>query len=579
MDVNREFVSQYTLNNWARLNKTQKDGESFARRANKKLSAKRIIPLEYISNPKNMPALEALADLVVASENTANAMYSLCLKLLEAHGLVEARGGTLVPLDGKAAWFEEFHSHSFDSSFCKCEVPVDEFDPVGMVYQIAKTEGEKNISGSYFTPLGAVKLLAGQILAGENFLDPCCGTGGILLNVEGCSDPALLYGCDIDATAAMIARCNLIVKYKSHSFCPNIVNCDFLAEKPFEGVLFDTIGTNPPWGALSRGESLGKKEDSFAHVVYKSLETLAEGAVASFLLPEAFLNVARHSRLREILSQNVSIISVALIGKIFSGVYTGVVAIKIKNVSPSGLWQVEVAKDGAAHTISQKDIADKPTFAYYTCEPAFLEIMDGIYKVRHRNLDATSVWGMGIVTGDNKKTLSAEMLEGYEPIYKGKDIRPYMLAAPSSYVDYHNTVFQQKAPDSLYRAKPKLAYKFISGKLVFAIDEAGSLFLNSANLLVPQLGDMHINVALAFLNSDVFNFINKVRFRQVKVLKSNLMRLPFPYIGEQEELMLNSLAEKAISGDESAHNDIQGLVYEIFQVKRSYISHIRNALK
>ena len=114
------------------------------------------------------------------------------------------------------------------------------------------------------------------------------------------------------------------------------------------------------------------------------------------------------------------------------------------------------------------------------------KIIDKIYQTKHITLKDKAIWALGIVTGNNKKFITSEDKSGFEPIYKGKDVKKFILDKPSSYIQFKPKKFQQVAPEEKYRVKEKLIYKFISKNLIFAYDNRKRLTLNSANILIPE---------------------------------------------------------------------------------------------
>lgn len=161
-----------------------------------------------------------------------------------------------------------------------------------------------------------------------------------------------------------------------------------------------------------------------------------------------------------------------------------------------------------------------------------IKILEKVKSLGKYNL-GQSDWALGVVTGDNKNKLKKNYSVGYEKIYTGKEILPYRLKTPTNYILYDRKQLQQVAKDEYYRAKEKLVYKFISNKLVFAYDDSGSLFLNSANILIPNIPNMSVKTVLAFLNSELYQYMYIVLFSEIKVLKGNLIELPFPQISSE----------------------------------------------
>ena len=189
-----------------------------------------------------------------------------------------------------------------------------------------------------------------------------------------------------------------------------------------------------------------------------------------------------------------------------------------------------------------------------------------------------SVWALGIVTGDNKRKLFPEYHDGMEKIYTGKEIQPYVLKPARYYILFDRAGLQQVAKDEVYRAPEKLVYKFISNKLVFAYDDGGSLFLNSANILIPFIPGMSIKTVMAFLNSDLFQFMYSKLFGEVKILKGNLAELPFPEISADMDKKISGLVDAVLRGETAERDGIEDLVFSIFDLSDEQINYIMRSV-
>ncbi len=114
-------------------------------------------------------------------------------------------------------------------------------------------EGAKNSAGSYYTPKKiAKKITSGfELRTGKSFFDPCCGSGAFLLGVD-VADSRQFFGVDVDPVAVMIAKINLLLKYPTVEFAPQIFYGDYLrdaapgASSPIFQQKFDYIASNPP---------------------------------------------------------------------------------------------------------------------------------------------------------------------------------------------------------------------------------------------------------------------------------------------------------------------------------------------
>ena len=85
-------------------------------------------------------------------------------------------------------------------------------------------------------------------------------------------------------------------------------------------------------------------------------------------------------------------------------------------------------------------------------------------------------FALGIVTGNNKEKLHPKQEKNTIPIFRGSDILKDGLKAPSQFINAGLKDCQQVAPLSLYQAREKIVYKFISSKLVFFMTISNAFF-------------------------------------------------------------------------------------------------------
>ena len=169
------------------------------------------------------------------------------------------------------------------------------------------------------------------------------------------------------------------------------------------------------------------------------------------------------------------------------------------------------------------------------CSQEESETIIHLYALPHVTLSGQAKWGLGIVTGNNKKFIRSTPLNGYVAVYKGSDIKNHGINDPSSYIPDNLSLYQQVAPIELYQASEKLIYKFISSQLVFFHDKKQRYVLNSANMLIPESGFPISQVQLCqLLNSKVVNWLFKTVFDTHKVLRADIESIPihFEYFNE-----------------------------------------------
>ena len=583
--ISKTTISEATSRNWKRLH-SNGSGRLMSR-ANKQLSAKTIVPVEYFSNKDNIAGIQRFVEYCKKQNYSAEeVIYSVGIRLLKDAGIYEK------PHVQKVLSTLSFLS--FLSFLSLQSLPSDEHDLLGLLYQCFLIEGEKNRKGSYYTPFEVAQNMTNNLdfSKGQTFFDPCCGSGAFILSLEGAS-PNQIFGCDNDPVAVMIAKINLLLKFKTEVFEPQIILCDYL-KKHFK-LKFDYIISNPPWGAVvfdERNSPIPTKE-SFSFFFEKAFHQLADDGTIKFLLPESVLNVKCHRDFRKFLLENTEIKSITKYPGVFSGVQTKYIDIQCTSHFDRSVVKRSVVEKSSTNNATEcLEVRDFSTLlemtfgklemkggasrkvskqCFYLTKNLNFNLLsdDDLEKVRKiiskgKYTLKDSIWALGVITGDNKNKVKSRQGRGMEPIYTGKDIEAYTLKRPTKFIKYERSDFQQVAKDEIYRADEKLVYKFISKNLVFAYDDSKSLFLNSANILIPRIPGMSIKTVLAFLNSEMFRFLYKSLFGEIKILKGNLMELPFPEITPEMDEKLTKLVAKVLKGNKNAVKEIDNQINKLF---------------
>lgn len=468
-------------------------------------------------------------------------------------------------------------------------------DSAGLLYISLKNLQARKSLGAYYTPSSVIKVLYNRLftqkqeLSNKTVLDPCCGTGNFLLNLPNDFKPENIYACDIDPMSVLIARLNLAIKYKiikTEILYKNIKICDYLKEKTSEK--YDFIVGNPPWGfEFSQEDKLFLKKhylcaktntiESYDVVLEKSLSKLKVGGFLSFILPEAILNTKSHYAVRSLIMQKNSIQYIEYLGEIFSGVQCSSIILQIlNNNTPLSTRGLIIKYKANEYVIKTKRNISAENFNFPSdIEYKVLLKIKGLKNVAY--LKNNAKFALGIVTGDNDKYLSAQKTQNNEPVLKGKDIQKFSFENPKLYIDFQPDRFQQTAPVELYRAKEKLLYKFITGKLAFAYDNKQTLSLNSCNILIPEISGLHIKYIMAILNSSIAQFYFDKEFNSVKILRSHIEQIPIPRVSEYEQKKIINLVNRIINGNKILFKDLDKIIADLYNLtdKEYYlISHL-----
>ncbi len=167
---------------------------------------------------------------------------------------------------------EKFTSAYINLTPFEVEDPDGHFLPaltnlgMGYVFEelIRKFNEENNEeAGEHFTPREVIDLMThlifepirDQLPPNMVIYDPACGSGGMLTESENfIKDPegeiryegaVYLYGKEINDETYAICKSDMMIKGNN---AKNIANGSTLAEKPFPGIFFDFMLSNPPYG-------------------------------------------------------------------------------------------------------------------------------------------------------------------------------------------------------------------------------------------------------------------------------------------------------------------------------------------
>lgn len=560
-------ISKATEYNWKKLKNDSK--EKLTKRANKTQSKKRIIATNYLDDSKANMLLKNVMEIESPVENI---MYTLAYSALSQNGLLQRRH------------VQDFLQKYSNLEQVPIDIPADTWDSdndiLGFIYQSLITEGERNITGQYYTCKSVVEYIVGDkpLSDTETFLDPCCGSGAFLMAVKT-NNPNNLYGFDINPIAVMIASVNLLIKHKDKEFFPHIFCLDFLSkdlfssddrkELPFK---FDNIYTNPPWGSDKEGLYIHnypsiKSKERASMVISESLYRLTDTGTLYFLLPTSLLKIKTHNDIRKLILADTTIQQIDLYNNRFDGVFTDYFSIKINPAKTTTQTYVVTSDGGNANiTLSAAD-RTSGNIALETFNSLDNSIIEKMESSCHDRL-SHSLWALGIVTGDNKNKVKKEKAEGLEPVYAGKQVDPFKLQNESSYILFDPENFQQCAKEEFFRAPEKLIYRFIAKYPIVAYDDKQCLCLNSANILIPHLDTISVKSVAALLNSTLYHYYYSLKYSDIKVLKGNLQELPFPKLTKKQDEGLSALVSNIQSSTFSLtyQQQLDKEVYSIFGI-------------
>jgi len=410
---------------------------------------------------------------------------------------------------------------------------------LGEEYEACLSDSYRNKEGIYYTPAHVVRDLffkPQEDIGKATFCDPCCGSGNFILRaLEIGFKPENVYGYDVDPVAIEITKARI------RQFCgynsSNIQTMDFLSAASIgHAQHFDYIYTNPPWGKkLTKEEKelfgtkfgTGSSVDTCSLFFFACLACLNHEGTLGLLLPESFFNIStfEHARLKAL---SLTVNRLVDYGKAFKGLLTKAQAIVLTN-KPAELNDLVKCENscGSTRRSVRSFLSNPKSILNLYCDHKSADTLEYLFSIPHINLAERASWGLGIVTGNNEKFIVPAPKEGYLPVFKGSDITQSELKKPNSYIPSDFSQYQQVAPLTLYLAKEKLIYKFISSRLCFYHDTKQRFVLNSANVLIPD-ADFPVSTKVLglLLNSDFMNWMFSSIFSTHKILRGDLEALP-----------------------------------------------------
>ena len=463
--------------------------------------------------------------------------------LLELHKSGYAIGSVLFAVSRALLGIELSEYKKFDSGLV-LDIPEKtkrENDLMGSVYQYLMPKDARLSKGTFYTNASMTENIVSKmdIKDTDVIFDPACGSGNLLFNSK-IKRPEQIIGVDFDELAVMCCKVNYYLKFGLNAPSPKIFHDDFFKYILNNNLEVDYVLCNPPFGAtidvscLLRGDDIST-EDSLTYFVEYATPLAKKKAV--FILPESVINVKKHTDLRAWILNKSNLLEINSYGANFSGTMFPIITLSLDNNSSKDTF----IYDG---DIVKKHIITKIPYSYFRPINRKNEIL--LSKVFKKNKQSLlgSVFGLGIVTGDNKKKVFSEYKKGAEPVITGKDINKYNIKKPTRYIFYDRDNLQQVAPDALYRNKQKIIYKTVSRDMIFALDTTGTLTLNSANFFIPKK-DLTISVKclLALLNSRLYDKLNKILYGENKISRTNLENLPIPDIDIDTQKLLEQFVD------------------------------------
>ncbi|MBR5153418.1 MAG: N-6 DNA methylase [Alphaproteobacteria bacterium] len=507
-----DFNAVFSVSNRTNKNKAKKE----------RLKKEYILPMHNIQFQKEtIPWLKSLLEMHKNGENIRAILFAVSKQLL-GFELIE---------------YKNF-DHGLDV-FIPQRVKKEK-DLIGSVYQYLTPKDARLATGTFYTNDAMIEDIVARLDIKDTdvIFDPAVGSGNLIFNSK-ITKPEQIVGVDFDELAIFCSKVNYYIKFGQSAPPPRLYHSDFCQFILKNSEEFDYVLCNPPFGATLDVSCLAKScvstEDSLTYFVVYAAPLARKQSV--FILPESVINVKKHTDLRKWILKNNYLTDIKSYGATFSGTMFPIVTLTLNRNNTRKTFIYDSSK------VKFSTILSMPFYYFRPINKENEILIQHVFAKNTQSLRG-SLFGLGVVTGNNRDKVFSSPAEGLEPVITGKDITPYNIAKPRKYIKYDRQNLQQVAPDALYRNINKIVYKTVSRNMNFALDTTGTLTLNSANFFIPKNLTISNKCLIALLNSKLYNKLNQLLYGENKISRTNLENLPLPDITKELQIQIESLVDK-----------------------------------
>jgi len=482
---------------------------------------------------------------------------------------------------------------------------------MGDIYQAFYTKSD---------PITGAMVDALSISAGMHVLEPC-GGDGVFVDALLAHEPDLdIDVYELDPTAVS----TLQTKYAHQENVVNIFHDDTLTSPTLRlaamrGGIYDRIIANPPYGAwqdYSRRDSLKKLfpdlyvKETYTLFLYKSLELLKNDGILVFIIPDTFLNLHRHTAVRNIILRQSRILNIKLFpSSFFPDVNFGYAGLSIltfqktfdESLCMENEFSVDVGfesekalcdPDGAErrYYFNQKDVLAQADHALF--------ISDNPAVTHHINTAVSKIGDIaacvtGFYSGDDKRYLRSgniavrngkkyaivdsdlvhtdypspvEKLSGltngsnFIPVVKGGNVQYYKpdlwyMDWGAAAVQQYKTSKKARFQNPSYYFREGIGVPMVSSSKITASLLNGRLFDQSIVGIFPH-DDSDTLYLLAFFNSPTCNTLIRTINPTANNSANYIKKIPFLKPDRTAQKRINTIIDTIISSLKSGKNDV-----------------------
>ncbi len=281
--------------------------------------------------------------------------------------------------------------------------------------------------------------------------------------------------------------------------------------------------------------------NTFALMAEKSISILKERGCHGFIYPATILQNFYFKKLREFVTEKLSIVSNVKTPNVFAEAETGGNAVIIlqnllwaenqtKILNLKSLNGNQTFSEPLDFKLVKQSVFKSIPFYQWNTSTEFLQTFQKLQS-NSQKLEKLGCFYQGVCTGNNEKWIVNNLSNSLSKrVLRGKDVNKYLTNWQGFYLIFDKSKMWSNTDEELLESSPKILIRQTASEIIASVDNESLLLIDSLYLFKPNAGE-NTNFLLALLNSKLINSVYRFlcseegkAFAQVKIV--NLKPLP-----------------------------------------------------
>jgi len=367
---------------------------------------------------------------------------------------------------------------------------------------------------------------------------------------------------------------------------------------------FDIVIGNPPYGVkftriekevLSRcWPNASKIPDSYAFFILLGISTAKDNGVMNYIVPNTFCDLENGDEFRKYLLESVSFNQIWQSGWAFESAVVDTLVVSLCRRVPSENHRIHISTT-QQYEREQGSYLEVPLNKIDFRTPKHILNLHNRVLINSKPLSESFCVKAGVklyekgkgnppqtpaITKEKPYSTKDEDPRGWEPLYRGKDIAPYILKDSGERVNYGPWLAAPRSPDLF--EPPKILMRRTDDRLRSSLDLSNSICVNSCHVIKLLNGSSELASyynTVAILNSEASQWIFEVEnpqmvgktFAEIKVVYVERLLLPkvnsrydYPFFFLVNALIILGACDEKSLIFTYIKQLVDGLVYELY---------------